>query len=104
MLFIVHLICVVVFVLLGIAFWNGKGAFLIAGYNTSSREEKEKTDEKKLCRFMGKFMFVLAAGWLIVASGEIFKSMALLWIGLGFFMVIMIAGIVYANTGNRFKR
>lgn len=33
-----------------IALSMGKGAFLIAGYNTSSKEEKAKYDEKKLCR------------------------------------------------------
>ena len=31
----------------------GKGSFLIAGYNTSSKEEKQEYDEKKLCRTMG---------------------------------------------------
>ena len=31
----------------------GKGSFLIAGYNTSSKEEKQEYDEKKLCRVVG---------------------------------------------------
>ena len=101
---VTHLITIAVFLFLGILFWNGKGAFLIAGYNTSSKKEKEETDENKLCRFMGKFMFLLAACWLVIASSEIFKTMVLYWIGLGLFMVAIIAGIVYANTGDRFKK
>lgn len=37
----------------------GTGAGLIAGYNTSSAEEKLKYDEKKLCRTMGAGLSVL---------------------------------------------
>ncbi|MEG0365782.1 MAG: DUF3784 domain-containing protein, partial [Coprobacillus sp.] len=36
-----------------ILFLMGKGGFLIAGYNTSSPEQKAMYDEKKLCRVMG---------------------------------------------------
>ena len=32
---------------------SGHGSWLIAGYNTASKKEKEKYDEKKLCRVMG---------------------------------------------------
>ena len=35
---------------LGILFALGKGAFLIAGYNTMSEKEKAKYDEKKLMK------------------------------------------------------
>ena len=104
MLLMIHLIVAAFFLLLGIAFRNGKGVFLIAGYNTSSKEERERIDEKKLCRFMAKFMLVLAACWLVIAFSEILKVMALLWIGLGLFLAAVTVGVVYANTGNRFKR
>lgn len=39
---------------------SGHGGFLIAGYNTASKEEKEKYDEKKLCRITGIGMAVAA--------------------------------------------
>lgn len=42
----------VVFAIMAIAFWNGKGSWLFAGYNTMSDEEKQKYDYKKLCRVM----------------------------------------------------
>ena len=61
MLLVIHLIVVCSLIVLGILFSKGKGAFLIAGYNTASAQKKAKTDEKKLCRFMGKLMFALAA-------------------------------------------
>lgn len=38
----------------------GKGSFLIAGYNTASKEEKERYDEKKLCRVMGLGMLIIS--------------------------------------------
>ena len=31
---------------------SGRGSWLIAGYNTASKKEKEKYDEKKLCLVM----------------------------------------------------
>ena len=59
-----HLAVIALFLGLAALFSRGKGAFLIAGYNTASQKEKAKYDEKALCRFMGKLMFALAACWL----------------------------------------
>ena len=101
---IVHGACVVLFLLLGILFSCGKGAFLIAGYNTAPREEKAGMDEKALCRFMGTLMFLLAACWLIVLASAVFDRQYLFWIGFGAFLIVLFGGIVYANTGNRFKK
>ena len=38
----------------------GKGSCLIAGYNTSNREKKQKYNEKRLCRVVGAGMGILA--------------------------------------------
>jgi hypothetical protein len=48
------------FIILGVVFSLGKGAFLISGYNMLSKEEKAKYDEKALCKFIGKSMFAIA--------------------------------------------
>jgi preprotein translocase subunit SecG len=104
MLLVVHLVVVVIFVILGIVFLNGKGSFLIAGYNTASKAKKEKIDEKKLCNYTGKLMFVLAGCFLIIAASDIFCKMWLLWTGLVLFLAAAIGGIVFMNTGNRLKR
>ena len=42
MLLIVHGIFILLFLTLAAVFFRGKGAFLIAGYNTASPEEKGK--------------------------------------------------------------
>lgn len=103
MLFIIHGLIIALFVILGIVFLCGKGSFLIAGYNTSSQAEKNKTDEKALCKAMGKLMFVLAACVLLIAIGTVYAK-TLLWIGFSLFFVITVGFVIYANTGNRFKK
>ncbi|WP_432355477.1 DUF3784 domain-containing protein [Sporosarcina sp. A2] len=45
---------------MGTLFIKGKGAFLIAGYNTMAPEEQEKYDSIQLCKFMGKTMYALS--------------------------------------------
>ena len=69
-----------VFAVLSILFFTGKGSFLIAGYNTASKEQKKLYDEKKLCRLMGVSMGIIAVScalqawtaaphWLSTAGG-----------------------------------
>ena len=43
----------VIFAALSITLLSGHGSWFISGYNTATKEEKEKYDEKKLCRTMG---------------------------------------------------
>ena len=69
-LLLAELAVTALFVGLGVLFSKGKGAFLIAGYNTMSKEKKARYDKNALCRFMGKFMFALAACWVPVAPGD----------------------------------
>ena len=104
MLLAVHCGMMLVFLLLGLVFSRGKGAFLIAGYNTASRAEKEKYDEKALCRFMGRLMFALAGTWVPIALSALVDRMWLLWLGLGLFFAVCIGGVVYMNTGRRFEK
>ena len=48
-----------VFVILTIALLSGHGSKFISGYNTASKEEKARYDEKKLCRVYGIGMLSL---------------------------------------------
>ena len=104
MLFVIFLAIAVLFIVLGIVFASGKGADLIAGYNTASPEEKAKIDEKKLLKAMSVFMFVLAGCFIVSASSEIFHLKLLIWIGQALFVVALIAGIIYMNKKDRFKK
>lgn len=103
-LLIFHGIVIILFVIFGVVFFRGKGASLIAGYNTSSKAEKEKYDKLALCKFMGKLMFALAACWVFVAVGSALPLSVLHVIGMALFFVIIFAAVIYTNTGNRFKK
>lgn len=104
MLLAIHGAVVGALVLLGIIFLKGKGSFLIAGYNTASKAEKEKIDGKKLCTRVGMLMFALAGCFFIVMLSDIFHKMWILWLGLGLVFAVSIGGIIYINTGDRIKK
>lgn len=52
--------------LLGLYFFrsNGKAASLLFGYNTKSVKEREKFDEKEMCRCYGKKMIIMGIVFL----------------------------------------
>lgn len=100
----IHLGVIVLFLALGVLFSLGKGAMLIAGYNTAPKQEKAKYNEKALCQFMGKLMFALAGAWLFVAASALLDVFWLLWVGYALFLIVIAFGAIYANTGNRFKK
>lgn len=59
-----------VFALITVLLLSGRGANLIAGYNTASPEEKKKYNAKRLCRVMGTGMAVITVFILVMAVGE----------------------------------
>ena len=103
-LLIFHGVFISLFIVLGIIFSYGKGAFLIAGYNTASKAEKSHINEKLLCKYMGKVMFMVAGCWLIIALGTILEILPLVIIGTVLIFVLAVGAVIYANTGNRFKK
>ena len=46
---------------------SSHGSTLIAGYNTASKKEKERIDQKKLCRIVGAGLLPIAVLVLIMA-------------------------------------
>lgn len=103
-MWIANAVMAALFVLLGTLFSRGKGAFLIAGYNTASAAEKGRYDEKALCRFMGKLMFALAACQAVMGLGAAWAGMWLYWLGIALFLASAVGGVIYANTGRRFLK
>lgn len=102
-MWVVHASVALLFIVLGIVFISGKGAFLIAGYNTLSRADKEQYDEKSLCRFMGKMMFLLALCFIIMILSDLLDNIVFIWVGLCLFGMVTAFTVIYANTGNRFR-
>ena len=104
MLLIVHGIFILLFLTLAAVFFRGKGAFLIAGYNTASPEEKANYDESALCHCMGRLMLALAACWAVIALSAVFDAMILLWVGLALFFLTVVTGVIYRNTSKTVRR
>ena len=60
----------ILFAIISIILISGHGANLIAGYNTASREEKNRYDTKKLCRVVGFGMAIITLMLFILAIWE----------------------------------
>ena len=105
-------LCGLLFTALGIYMMlTGRGSFLIAGYNTMSKKEKEKYNSVDLCKFIGKFIIIIGVSTILFAIGLIVGAMysgLLLWITIILYFVIVIGfsifAVVYCNTGNRFRK
>lgn len=96
-----------IFAILGILLKFGKGSFLIAGYNTMSKEEKEVYDKKALCNFMGNLMLFFAGLVLLNVVADVFNLAYFTQINTIspiIIVVVIIAIIIYTNTGNRFMK
>ena len=103
---IVLIAMAVMFLILGIFLFNGKGSRLIAGYNMMSEKEKKQYDEKKLCRAVGSLCIMCCVMLAVMAymgyrvdTGAM-KEESMLPFALSFAAVIIIAVIavnVYIN-------
>ncbi len=61
----------VLFLAMSVTLLTGHGSWLISGYNTASKKEKAKYNEKKLCRVTGAGMAVIT---LLILVMEIFED------------------------------
>ncbi|WP_456275711.1 DUF3784 domain-containing protein [Bacillus sp. AK128] len=93
-----------ILVVFGIIFSNGKGSSLIAGFNTLEKEKQEKYNVEALCKFMGKMMFALSFSLVFLLVYEAYQVKWMFACGLIVFIGILIWGLFYVNTGNRFKK
>lgn len=88
----------VIFAVLSIVLLSGHGSWVISGYNTASKEEKEKYDEKKLCRTMGIGMSIIAILALIMGVLENILSAFFVYIALGIILIDVAVIIILGNT------
>ena len=103
-IFVVFGIVVLMLVIMAVFLLSGKGAFLIAGYNTMTKSEKAKYDEKALGRFNGWLLIAISFLLLLVPVG-MYLGMA--WLAYGGFALVFvgtIGAVIYENTGSRFRR
>ena len=83
---------------------RGKGANLIAGYNTKSPAQKARYNEAALCRFTGIIVVVSAFLFLPIVLGIQMEQMWLFWVGIVLSCVVPTIGAIYMNTSKRFRK
>ena len=88
---------------LGLVLLCGKGAALIAGFNTLDETEKAKWNKKALCRAAGAILLVIALGgsaaMLLFAFGHEALGAPFIIVP----MVLVIPFAVWVNTSKRFR-
>ena len=98
------LIISIPFFILAINLSKGKGASLLAGYNTLSDSEKAQYDEVALCKFMGRMMYGITFSIFLFSLSEMLENKVIFIIGLILLLSLITFSLVYSNTGNRFKK
>ena len=79
-------------------------AWLISGYNTSSKAAKARYDVVALTRGVGNFVFLLAAIMLVGGLGAL---VGVEWVPTAASVALAVACLVliaYANTGGRYRK
>ncbi len=84
----------VLFLVLALVVYFGKGDWLIAGYNTASEKEREKIDIKRLRLVMSVLMFISA---LFVIS-LLYIPPHFIGLAAMAFIFVCLVGVVVANT------
>ena len=89
---------------------SGRGSFLIAGFNTLSKEEKAKYNHTALSKFIGGVVLVpigLLTVLLVVSLPLCDKhSVSSMWVVIPYCAItfsLCIFTAIYCNTGSRFR-
>ena len=93
---------IVLFFVAALFMLKGKGSFLIAGYNTMSKEEKARYDEKALTKFIGRIMLIISFMFLILIIGLFFSIYWIIGVFVAGIIVTSIYALVKANS-TKFK-
>lgn len=97
-------IIMLLLIVLSIILMMGKGACLIAGYNTLDKKEKAKYDRTALCKFTGKYLLSIGLLMPAIPVGVVLKKNWLIAVYAAYMLISTISVIVYCNTRNRFKK
>lgn len=82
---------VAVLIISSIFMFFGKGSWIIAGFNTLSKEEKKKFNVKRMCRECGTILFVCA----IILSVQLLHLFDLPYVLL--YLGVLIIYIIYGT-------
>ena len=88
----------IILAIFSIILLTGHGANLIAGYNTASKEEKDKYDAKKLSRVVGSGMAIIAVLVFVMGIFENVLPASFATISLIIVIIDIVIMLVIANT------
>lgn len=90
---IINYIIAIAFIFLGLVIGLGKQYWLIAGYNTASKEEKAKVNIEAYGKFMMRVFIAMAI--LIVLGTFIAQYFNIQWLEIWAIMIALIPGLTY---------
>jgi len=89
-------------IVLAIVLLTGRGSFLIAGFNTMSKDRKAKYDAQALSKFIGKILLPIGILLPFVGIERIAGWYA--WVFVAVTLGLSIFAAMYVNAGNRFRK
>ena len=100
---IMFVLVVLPLTIMAIVLIKGKGAWMIAGYNTMSKAEKETYNEKALCRFVGWLLLGIVLCVLLTFAGSLLQ---IRWLSHAWIFAVFgsISAVIYLNTSKRFLK
>lgn len=87
--------------IMGIAFFTGKAAAYIKGYQAMPDEEKRNINIKALCKNLSVMFFLVAVIFGFAGCSPLFRLTYLKWVMVGW-MVLCCADILYINKSKRY--
>ena len=91
-----YIVIAIILVIFGVIILIGKGDFLVAGYNTASKEKKQKVNVKRLRLVIGGFLIIVALTLslpFLIGNGENTRIITIITI-----VVMTIVCLLLANT------
>jgi Flp pilus assembly protein TadB len=104
--FVVAIIITIALIVLGLILRTGKGAFLIAGYNTMSDMEKAQWDKDALCKSTGNLLIGIGVVLFAIFCIANLNSPPQ-WLIMVIVIVLIIGifcWIVHVNKSKKYKR
>ena len=103
-LLLIVILCFAPFFALGIFMMlTGKGAFLVAGFNTMPKEKQAKYNAKALTKAVGALMLLSMSSIIIIIIGIFTELVVVTILGIIFTIIVLVGGLIYINGSSRFK-
>jgi len=100
MTMIIMLVCAVPLFILGLFIRKGRGLMLLAGYNTMSKEARDKIDKTRLSKIAGNLILRIALSFALMGVAMHFDLTWIFFILMAFFIIDLAVTIIRLNLGS----